>query len=320
MTKMEKGDDSVTKQYYAAPMEGMTTWLWRRIHRDIFGGADKYFTPFLSPNASRTFQTKERREVENNEGLAVVPQLLTNEAEYFIWAVERLEDMGYTEFNLNLGCPSGTVAAKHKGSGLLDYPDELERLLDGVFSALPGRRISVKTRIGRRDDGEWPALLDIFNRYPIHELIVHPRVGKDMYTGTARRQVFHWTRQHTGLPLVYNGDVWTAEDAASWDVTVMTGRGLIADPALLRRARGGPCAARAELREYMDALCDGYADSVGEDAALHRMWELWLYLSGSFPGSEDALKRMRKCRRLSDYRPIAAAVLDGCALKWEQNL
>ncbi len=305
------------KHFYAAPMEGMTTWLWRQVHHRIFGGADKYFTPFLSPNATRTFQVKERREVACNEGLNVVPQLLTNDADYFVWAVKALEDMGYGEFNFNLGCPSGTVAAKHKGSGLLGYPDELKRCLDGIFDALPGRRISVKTRIGRHGDGEWPDLLAIFDRYPIHELIVHPRVGKDMYRGQARREVFAWTRRHTALPLVYNGDIWTAEDAAAWDVSVMTGRGLIADPALLRRAKGGAAAGRAELREYLGALADGYAAAVGEDAALHRMWELWLYLSGSFRGAEDALKKMRKCRRLADYRAIAEAVVDRCELVWE---
>ena len=305
------------KQYYAAPMEGMTTWLWRRVHHRIFGGADKFFTPFLSPNATCTFQVKERREIDHNEGLNVVPQLLTADPGHFIWAARVLADMGYSEINLNLGCPSGTVAAKRKGSGLLSWPDQLTALLDGVFDALPGMRISVKTRIGRHDDGEWPALLDIFNRYPIHELIVHPRVGKDMYRGTARRQVFHWTRQHTGLPLVYNGDIWTPEDAASWDVSVMTGRGLIADPALLRRARGGAPAARAELADFMGELADGYEATVGQDATLHRMWELWFYLIAAFPEAGDALKKMRKCRRLADYRPIAAAVMAGERLTWE---
>ena len=305
------------KQYYAAPMEGMTTWLWRRVHHRIFGGADKYFTPFLSPNATCTFQVKERREIEDNEGLNVVPQLLTADPEHFIWAARVLGDMGYGEINLNLGCPSGTVAAKRKGSGLLSWPDQLTALLDGVFAALPDMKISVKTRIGRHDDGEWPALLDIYNRYPIHELIVHPRVGKDMYRGAARRQVFDWTRRHTALPLVYNGDIWTADDAASWDVTVMTGRGLIADPALLRRSRGGAPATRAELGDFMGALADGYEAAAGQDAALHRMWEIWFYLIAAFPEAGDALKRMRKCRRLADYRPIARSVIEGERLVWE---
>jgi tRNA-dihydrouridine synthase len=298
------------KQYYAAPMEGMTTWLWRQVHHRVFGGADKYFTPFLSPNATRTFQTRERREVEENGALNVVPQLLTADPEHFVWAARALRDMGYTEIDLNLGCPSGTVAAKKKGSGLLSWPDLLARLLDGIFDALPDMRISVKTRIGRHDDGEWPALLAIYDRYPIHELIVHPRVQKDMYRGRARREVFQWTREHTALPLVYNGDIWTPEDASGWDVSVMTGRGLIADPALLRRARGGPAATRAELGEYMGALADGYGSRLGQDTALHRMWELWYYLGGDFPDAERWRKRIRKCRTLAEYRSVANDALD----------
>ena len=289
------------KRYYAAPLQGLTTWLWRRVHSEIFGGADGYFTPFLSPNANCSFQTGELREIQHDRGLSVTPQILTNRAEHFLWAARELADRGYDRVNLNLGCPSGTVCAKHKGAGLLGWPDELERLLEGSFAGLPaGMSVSVKTRIGRHEDGEWPALLAIFDRYPIEELIVHPRVQKDFYKGAARREVFAWTRAHTALPLVYNGDVEEPEDAAAWDVSVMIGRGLMADPALLRRARGGPAATPAELERYLDALAEGYAAALGPGPALHRLWELWAYLGGSFEGVEDLVKRTRKCRTLAE--------------------
>ena len=126
------------KQLYAAPMEGLTGWLWRRVHHELFGGADKYFTPFLSPNANHSFQAKERDEIEpaHNEGLPVVPQILTNSSEHFIWCARELHARGYGEVNLNLGCPSGTVTGKRKGSGLLAFPDELDRLLGEIFTAL----------------------------------------------------------------------------------------------------------------------------------------------------------------------------------------
>ena len=244
----------------------------------------------------------------------MVPQILTARADHFIWAAQSLRDIGYGEVNFNLGCPSGTVCAKHKGAGLLSWPDELDACLEGIFTALPELKISVKTRIGRHEDAEWPALLAIFNRYPIHELIVHPRVQKDFYSGIARREVFTWTESHTSLPLVYNGDITTPADAAGWDVPVMAGRGLMADPALLRRAKGGPPASRAELIRYHDALLDGYAAALGDEPALHRLWELWAYLITVFEGGAPYLKRMRKCRRLADYRPVAAAVLEGCGL------
>lgn len=305
------------KRYYAAPMEGLTTWLWRRVHHEVFGGVDKFFIPFVSPNANLAFQTKELRELTGNEGLAVVPQILTGRADHFVWAAKELADMGYGEVNLNLGCPSGTVCAKGKGAGLLSRPAELDALLEGVFTALPDMKISVKTRIGAREDGEWPALLEIFNRYPICELIVHPRVRKDFYGGTARREVFAWTRQYTPLPLVYNGDITVPADAAAWDVPVMAGRGLLSDPALFRRAKGGPPASRGELRRYHEALADGYAAAYGDEPALHRMWELWAYFAAAFDGAGPYLKRMRKCRRLADCRSVAVAVLENCPLTWE---
>ena len=98
---------------YAAPMEGLTGYLWRQVHAALFGPADKYFTPFLSPNATRTFQRKELDEIDpaHNAGLYVVPQLLTNRAEHFLWAAGELYARGYREINFNLGCPAGTVAA-----------------------------------------------------------------------------------------------------------------------------------------------------------------------------------------------------------------
>ena len=199
------------KQLYAAPMEGLTGWLWRRVHHELFGGADKYFTPFLSPNANHSFQAKERDEIEpaHNEGLPVVPQILTNSSEHFIWCARELHARGYGEVNLNLGCPSGTVTGKRKGSGLLAFPDELDRLLGEIFTALPELRISVKTRIGKLDPAEWEHLLAIYNRYPIAELIVHPRVQKEFYKGRSHRDVCAWTLGQTQLPLCESGDLFT---------------------------------------------------------------------------------------------------------------
>ncbi|MBO4854023.1 MAG: tRNA-dihydrouridine synthase family protein [Oscillospiraceae bacterium] len=303
---------------YAAPMEGLTTWLWRRVHREVFGGADKYFTPFLSPNANLSFQKKELREVENNAGLTVVPQLLTARAEHFIWAARTLSDMGYREINLNAGCPAGTVTAKHKGAGLLRSPAELDRLLDGIFGALSDLRISVKTRIGCHADGEWDALVEVYRRYPIYELIVHPRVQKDFYGGVARREVFTRTAEKTALPLVYNGDVTAPDDPAFLGGAVMVGRGLLSDPALLRRSRGGAAASREELHRYHDALAQGYAAALGDEAALHRMWELWAYLIDAFPGGAPYLKRIRKCRSLTEYRPLAETIWNSLPLRWER--
>ena len=174
---------------YAAPMEGLTTYIWRRAQREVFGGVDKYFTPFLSPNGNLAFQQKELDEVTQGE-TDTVPQLLTNRGDYFVWAARELYAMGIREVNFNLGCPSGTVTAKHKGAGLLAYPEELDRCLEEVFAALPDMRVSIKTRIGKNDPAEWERLLAIYGKYPVSELIIHPRVQKEFYRGAVHRDAF----------------------------------------------------------------------------------------------------------------------------------
>ena len=198
---------------YAAPMEGLTTYLWRQAHREIFGGVDKYFTPFLSPNANLCFQRRELDEIQGEPD--TVPQLLTNRSEHFVWAARELQARGYQEVNFNLGCPSGTVTAKRKGSGLLAYPEELERCLDGIFAALPDMRVSVKTRIGKNDPAEWETLLALYSRYPIHELIVHPRIQKEFYKGAVHRDAFDRALAAYPGRLVYNGDLFTAADVTA---------------------------------------------------------------------------------------------------------
>lgn len=168
-----------------APMEGLTGAVYRQAHCRVFGGADRYFIPFITPTQDHRFTKRELREIlpEHNRGLTAVPQLLVRKAEDFLWAAGELAAMGWGEVNLNLGCPSGTVVAKGKGSGFLGLPEELERFLDAVFEK-PPCAISIKTRLGVKEPEEFGPLLALFRRYPLAELTVHPRVQKDMYKNT----------------------------------------------------------------------------------------------------------------------------------------
>lgn len=181
---------------YFAPLEGITTYPYRNLHHKYFGGVDKYFTPFLAPGPEQGMSVKEMRDVlpENNAGVPVVPQILTNRAGDFLLASKKLAEMGYREINLNLGCPSGTVTAKKKGSGFLLYPDDLDRFFDEVFADASVRngefQISVKTRIGKNEVEEWPEIMEVYNRYPISELTVHPRIQKEFYKGVPHLDVF----------------------------------------------------------------------------------------------------------------------------------
>ena len=174
-----------------APLEGLTTYIFRNAYAKHFGCMDKYYTPFLSLHKEKEFSHKEKQEVflENNKGLWVVPQVLTNSAQDFLKAAKTLKEMCYEEVNINLGCPSGTVVPKGKGAGLLSDPKRLEQFLEECFESTPVK-ISVKTRLGMENEEEWEKLLDIYNQFPLEELIVHARVREDYYKKPVRWEAF----------------------------------------------------------------------------------------------------------------------------------
>ena len=303
-----------------APMEGVTRSVFRRAHHELFGGCDQYFTPFLAPSADGVFSEKELREVlpEVCAGVPTVPQLLAGRAEYFLWAAKLMAELGYSQVDLNLGCPSGTVVAKHKGSGMLSDPDGLDRILNDLFEGLRDEplRVSVKTRIGLEDKENWPRLLEVFDRYPICLLTVHPRLRRQFYKGVPDREAFALAAEKSRLPLCWNGDVFTSEDARAIRERfpnvkqVMLGRGLITNPALARQIRGGAPLTGEELRRFHEAVLEGYrACILGEVNVLHKMKELWNYWSCLFPGSKKDLKALYKSRGLAEYRRAAGAIL-----------
>ncbi len=306
---------------YAAPLQGITTRRFRRLHRELFGGVDCYFTPFFSPAAEHIMTDKERRELEGDDTACTVPQIMTRRDADFLWAAETLYGFGYREVNLNLGCPAGTVTAKGKGAGFLLHPDELDRFFTGVFAALPGRAVSVKTRLGYHGPEEFPRLVSIYNGYPIRELTVHPRVRQDFYRGPLRLEALAAALPSLNMPVCYNGDLVTVEDVRAMTArfpglhAVMIGRGLVADPALARKLRGGPPASREELRRFTEELYRGYRDAIGPGPAAQRMKELWYYLIRLFDGGERLGKKLRRMSRPWEYPPLAAEVFDTLPLR-----
>lgn len=313
----------MTVRCYAAPMEGLTGAVFRRVHHRFFPGVDKYFMPFLSPGKEHHFQKRDLRELapEQNAGLPAVPQLLTRSPEDFLWCAHALADLGYQEVNLNLGCPSGTVTAKGKGSGLLRDLGELERFLDDVFAGAEVA-VSVKTRIGWRDPAEFGPLLALLSRYPMAELTVHPRVREEFYRGGAHLEAFQQAVEIWRGPLCYNGDLTAPGEVSALTErfpgleAVMAGRGLAGDPALFRKVQGGPAAGRQELRDYHQALYEGYAEAFqNRRAAMMRMKELWSYLIFLFDGGERHAKALRKANDPAAFLDAAAAIFRDLPLR-----
>lgn len=296
-------------EYFFAPMEGVTGALFRRTHHKFFPETDTYYLPFLTPTRDRVFTPRDLRETdpEQNQGFRAVPQLLTRDAGDFCWAANALFDMGYDEVNLNLGCPSGTVVSKGKGAGLLCDLPALEELLDGIFSHSHGP-ISIKTRLGMKDPNEFSALLELFSRYPIALLIVHPRVRQDFYREPVRRLEFVSIHQDYPGALCYNGGLLTVSDCSSLchDFptvhSLMLGRGLLRNPALVRQLKGGPPPNVKELQAFHDELYHSYLDAFrSERNTIFHMKELWSYLGSLFQDSDKLLKQIRKAQDAPHY-------------------
>lgn len=306
-------------RYYFAPLEGLTDSIYRKLHHTYFPGIDRYYTPFFSPTVHRSLTSKETRELPIADTLDfdVVPQLLTKNADDFLWMAQQCRDRGYREVNLNLGCPSGTVTAKGKGSGMLTDPDALDAFLYAVFSSAP-LEISVKTRLGFASAEEFPALLKIFNRYPIKELIVHPRVRSAFYNGDVDMDAFRYCVENSRAPLCYNGNLCSVEQIKVFSKNypqvdaVMLGRGLIADPGML--TPGGTDVKK--LTAFYDALLEAYLDAFGGSRnAMFRLKENWRYLICKFEGSEKLAKRLRKTTDLSEYKAVTRVIFTSLPLK-----
>lgn len=307
-------------QIYMAPMEGITTFIYRNAFARYYGGVDKYFTPFIS---NKNLNYKEINEVspEHNKSLAVVPQILTNQSEVFLSIVAGLSDYGYREVNLNLGCPSGTVVAKRRGAGFLSIPDALEAFLEEIFDKC-SLEISIKTRIGMESVDEWAKLLDIYKKYPLKELIIHPRLQKEFYEGTPHIEAFKITQEMLStLPLCYNGDIVskTSYDAVTDKLMpiekIMLGRGVLANPTLpmTLKTQCTETSPNAEdikrFQAFHDEILEGYREIMsGDQPVLFRMKELWGYMRTYTGMTDKQLKRIRKSKRIDEYQNIIAEI------------
>ena len=302
-------------QIYFAPLEGITGFAYRNVHRQYFGNEiDKYFSPFAAPNYTHHFKSREREDIEpaNNEGVRFVPQILTNRPGDFLWAAEEMYEMGYREINLNLGCPMPTVVRKRRGSGQLGDLDALDLFLEEICAGMEKMEekllFTVKTRIGFENSSNAAALVEIYNRYPIAELTVHPRTQRDLYGGKPDLETFSMFLERSTHPVVYNGDIFSLQDYEKicsrfpGCSAVMIGRGLIANPALARELKGGAPLEKAELRKFHDAVYESLRKTLpGQAPLLGKMKELWFYMGQNFSGADRYLKEIRKAKNEIQY-------------------
>ena len=312
---------------YFAPLEGIGGYIYRNAQADYFEKADKYYSPFLAPNQNRSISPKEYKDIapEHNEDITLVPQIMANNAEIFLKAAQELEQLGYKEINLNLGCPSRTVVTKYRGAGFLAKPDALEQFLEEVYSKL-NIRLSLKTRLGMEDEEEFEHLLDIYNKFPVSELIIHPRVQKDFYKNIPNLEAFGEALAISKNPVCYNGDIFSADDfkriqSQFPDVECfMMGRGVLADPSLAREIRGGKAADQSDIRRFHDLLYHTYREEVsGDRNVLFKMKEIWFYLAPMFADSKKYAKKIKKSERCVVYESAVNELFANCRFTGTQS-
>lgn len=315
-------------EFYFAPLEGINGYIYRNAYNQFFSGISKYFTPFIAPNKNRALSPKEIWDIlpQNNEKLYVVPQILTNNAGYFIRTAKELEEKyGYNEVNLNLGCPSGTVVAKGKGAGFLSKKADLDVSLEEIFEKMNGK-ISIKTRIGKESPEEFYELIEIFNKYPVHELIIHPRVQTDYYKNKPDWRIFAEGVRLSKNPLCYNGDIFTRRDYKEFRISfpkikhVMLGRGLLVNPALAediaegreQEKESGSQADKQLIKAFHDRLYGDYKEVLsGELPVLFKMKELWFYMIHIFTDYERYQKKIKKASGFGEYEEAVNRLFAG---------
>jgi tRNA-dihydrouridine synthase B len=320
---------------HLAPLQGVTNKIYRNAYFRHFGGFDSAIAPFilavrpLRPQ-SRHFKDLLPGPAESSgddaprppEGprsrIRLVPQLIGNDARAFAETARILADMGYSEINWNLGCPFPMVANKLRGSGLLPFPDRIAAVLD-LACGIPGIGISVKLRLGRSDPDDIMRLMPVFNDHPLVRVIIHPRVGTQMYSGGPDLEGFARAAAMCRHTLVYNGDI---TDRAAYDRLAarfahvhewMIGRGAVSNPFLAEEIRaGGATGDRASrLRAWHDDLYQSYRGALSGPAhVLDKMKEVWTYLGASLPEAQKRLGRIARASTLQAYEAAVAETID----------
>ncbi len=312
-----------------APMRGFTDAIFRNALDALFDGIDIMMAPFISSVSGTRVKPKLLRDLlpENNARRDLIPQILGKSADEFIVMAQALYDLGYDTVNWNLGCPYAKVAKKQRGSGLLPYPDRIDAFLEQVNATIPNR-LSVKVRLGRFHCDELFELMPIFNRYPLVEVIIHPRTGVQMYSGQVNLDAFQVCAEQSVHPVVYNGDIVSLDsfrqlkqklhNVSAW----MIGRGILSNPFLPEIIKSGQEAISTPMvrfRAFHDLLFKNYSRRLnGPSHLLQRMKGLWRYLARHLEGGERLLKQIRKANKIERYQQVVDTYFDqGGSWRWK---
>lgn len=302
---------------HLAPLQGHTDSFYRNAHQSVFGGVDTYYTPFVRLEKGQKFRTRELRDInpENNTVSDLIPQLIASTPDELKEIADLFIKNGYTRADLNMGCPFPMLARRHKGSGLLAHPDEVEALLKAM-AEIPELKFSVKMRLGWDSAEEAMNLISLLNDAPLVHIGLHARLGKQQYKGETDREAFAAFYEACKHPLFYNGDLRTSQDITDIITRfpnlagVMIGRGILANPALASEFKSGgiamdPKEKKKKMHELHDLIFSQYNEYLqGEKQLLEKMKPFWEYLSDEL--EKRTRKKIEKASKLSQYEAAVA--------------
>jgi len=295
---------------YLAPLQGIFNTHYRKIFAQHFTGIDKTFSPFIMTHGEDVYPDRTFREITQDSGFRTIPQVMGNDPERLLVLCQKIQDLGVREINFNMGCPQGTATSRKMGSGILPHPELVDEILDKLFKNL-SVHLSVKTRIGLHAPEEFEKIVPVLNRYSLNEIILHPRVGKQLYRGEADREAYRHYAALLKAPVVYNGDICRFDDPIIREGSVMIGRGIAQNPFLAESIIAGePVFDKKRLKNFHDDLLEEYTQSFtgGEKQIMLKMKELWEYLNMSFPDTPKLAKAFKKCQNRRTYTSIVQSL------------
>lgn len=305
-----------------APFQGITDVVYRNVFRKHFCGIDKYYTPFFTGIQKDNSKSLRGEEInpEFNDVKTVVPQILSNTAEEIVRFANQCKSMGYPEFNLNMGCPFPRVANKTRGCGLMADPNRTIQMLKEVFDGIEGIKFSIKCRLGYYNDEEINAFIETFNLLPFSEIIVHPRIGKQMYTGEASIEKFVQLIPLINKPLVYNGDIFTTDryntvlsSLSSLSSAIMLGRGLLTNPFLAEEIKNldNQQDKKQRLHSFVvDLYINRLHHAGGSPKIIGSMKELWKYMMNIFDDPQNVWRKVKKVNHLDEYEDAVEKIFN----------
>lgn len=304
---------SESPKIYLAPFQGVTGIVFREVYSKYFKGIDKLFTPFFTSIQKQKSLSNRAKEIEQTQhhAVEVVPQVLSKDADEIIRFAVFCEEKGFKEINWNLGCPFPRVAMKKRGSGMLPYPDLAHGILEKVFAEID-IEFSIKCRLGYESETEIHALMPVFDQFPLSELIVHARLGKQLYKGEVDLSSFESLIGKSMNPLVYNGDIFTIHDYKNLNSrfkkidTWMIGRGLLYDPFLPQDIKSGIIVSSVDrkttIHQFITDLYLAYRKYLNDSLrAIGIMKEYWEYLAVSFDEPNKVFNKVKKVKTFDEY-------------------